>query len=243
MNYSRIASGFGAIIGVIVVAVLFLSLRPIDSICIPVSFGGGIVGAMLGALLSNLYFKNQKKLRNSIRFFRKIGFFAEDVDISDSEIIDIINKKHLPLFGEEINPKDPLSDLLLLSHDHNRVWWKDTEADVLDGNNVYIDFINDLSSISRGIFLPSNVSETWESDEGPITIEFELGEKKHIIKPKYIYDYIDVEIIKEINMYTSSNKYKFEMYRPFDQTAFIVVLSKKEKRLLQRMRGWVFFSL
>ncbi len=243
MGYSFKARLFGALFGSSLIALFMIIFRPYDSICIPVSFLGGIIGAILGALISNLYLNRPKTLSLSVNDFRDLGFFLDKENISDDKLAKMINGEHFALFGEEIDPHSPFSDLLLLSYDKNRVWWEDTEADVLNGNNVYIDFMNDLSKISRGVFSPSEISESWETDEGPISIEFKLGGKKLSIRPKYIDDYIDVEIISNINKLMPSDKYKFELYKPFDQTAFILMLSKDEKIQLQKKRRWEFYPL
>jgi hypothetical protein len=240
MSNSFKARLFGALFGSSLLALFMIVFRPYDPLCLPVSFLGGIIGIILGALINNIYLNRQKSLSHSIKEFRGLDFFRDKENISDEKLAEMINEEHFALFGEEIDPQCPFLDLLLLAYDKKRVWWEDTEADVLNGNNVYIEFMNDLSRISRGVFSPSEISESWVTDEGPITIEFKLGGEKISINPKYIDDYIDVEIISDINKLIPSEK-KFELYKPFDQTAFIIMLSKDEKTRLQKKRGWEFF--
>jgi len=151
MGNSFKARLFGALFGSSLIALFMIIFRPYDSVCIPVSFLGGIIGAILGALISNVYLNRPKTLSLSVNDFRDLGFFLDKENISDDKLAEMINEEHFALFGEEIDPHGPFSDLILLSYDKNRVWWEDTEADVLNGNNVYIDFMNDLSKISMGV--------------------------------------------------------------------------------------------
>ena len=241
MSNSFKARLIGGLYGSSLCALFILVFRPDEPLCLPISFIGGTIGIILGAIINNVYINPPKTLSHSVNRFRALGFFLDNEIFSDEELAEIINGEHFALFRENIDPHGPFSDLLLLSYDKNRVWWEDTEADVLNGNNVYIDFINDLSRISRGVFSPSEISESWETDEGPISIEFFLDGERILINPKYIDDYIDVEIISDINKLLPSDKNKFELYRPFDQTAFILMLSKVEKIQLQKKRGWEFF--
>ena len=243
MSNSFRARLIGALFGSSLVALFFIAFWPEEPLCLPISFLGAIIGIFLGAVINNAYNNRPKTLSNSVNWFRALGFFQDKENISDEKLAEKINREHVALSGEDIDPQRPFSDLLLLSYDKKRVWWEDTEADVLDGNNVYIDFINDLSRISRGKFSPSEITESWETDEGPIYVQFLFNGERITINPKYIYDYIDVEIISDINKLFPTDKEKFEMYKPFDQTAFILMLSKDEKSKLQKKRGWVFHPL
>jgi len=241
MSNSFKARLIGGLYGWSLVALFFIVFLPEGPFFLPISFLGAIIGIILGTIIYNVFINRPKTLSHSVKRFRALGFFLDKENISDEKLAEIINGEHLALFGEDIDPHGPFSDLLLLSYDKKRVWWEDTEADVLNGNNVYIDFINDLSRISKGEFSPSEITETWETDEGPVYVQFLLDGERISINPKYIYDYIDVEIISDINKLLPSDKAKFEMYKPFDQTAFILMLSKNKKSHLQKKRGWVFY--
>ena len=240
MSNSFKARLIGALYGSSLVALFYILFLPEAPFCLPISFLGAIIGIILGTVINN-YVNRSKTLSHSVNRFRALGFFGDNENISDEELAELINGEHLALFGENIDPQGPFSDLLMLSYDKNRVWWEDTEADVLNGNNVYVDFINALSRISRGEFSPGKIIETWETEDGPVYVQFLLHGERITINPKYIYDYIDVEIISDINKLLPSEKGKFELYKPFDQTAFILMLSKDEKIQLQKKRGWKFF--
>lgn len=247
-NYLKLAFISSGLFGCLFFAFLSYLILPrndFETIGIPVSIGGGIIGILAGVFILSLYSRYNVNIRASasIDFFRSISFYNNMNDLTDLDIYRIINDYHQEIYGESINTNNPFFDLHITSFDKSRVWWKDTESDVCSGNNSYTKFLDELSKISRGSFDPSNITEKWESEEGPITVEYYLGNTHHKINPNFIDDYLDIEILRDINNQISSSGYRFEQFMPFDQTAFILVLTKKEKTDLKRKRGWKFYPL
>jgi hypothetical protein len=64
--------------------------------------------------------------------------------------------------------------------------------------------------------------------------------RRYVLHPQFLDDYIDLGIWSEINQIIGTTGMRFELYEPFDQTAFVVALSADEKRRLQKERGWNF---
>lgn len=176
----------------------------------------------------------------SAKFYRDMGFFDEYASLSDNELAAELQQMTKAECGEGFNPADVFSDLLLLSWDKNRVWWDDTEADVYKGNNVYVETLEEWARISRGAFLPENITETWESEQGPVWVDFTLDGTHHRLQPQYNGDWLDISIIDDINRLIRKTDYRFEVYEAFDQTAFVVVLTQGEKLELEQKRGWRF---
>ena len=199
----------------------------------------------MGSLLMDLYRRfNVRVIRaSSVDYIRHIGFFSNMKDFTDLEIYKKIDEKHHIDHGEYLKNNDPIHDLHIMCFDESRIWWDDTEAGVFSGNESYKTFITELAQISRGSFNPKEVTENWENDEGPIQVDYSLDNNNLSINPAYIDDYLDIEILREINKQISSSGYRFELFSPFDQTAFIIVLTEKEKTDLRRKRGWSFYPL
>jgi hypothetical protein len=174
---------------------------------------------------------------NSVRYFRDLGFFEEHGELSEDALAARIEVRHLAQWGTLFDPADPLADLQLLQYDPERIWWKDTEADVCPGNNVYVRVLEEWARISRGYFLPQKVSEKWLSKRS-VTVEFVFEGIPRRVIPKYRDDYLDVSILGEINKLLAVGR--FELYEPFDQTAYVVFLTNEEKRRLERERQWRF---
>lgn len=179
-------------------------------------------------------------LLQSVIYFRELGFFRKYQSMSDEELATMIGGLHKEEWDEDINPENEFSDLLLVKWDKDRIWWDDTEADVCSGNSVYKQVLIEWSEISRGTFFPENVQEHWESEEGPITITFTHNQQNIQIHPQYLDDYIDISILSQVNYLIGKSGKEYAVYLPFDQTAFIIVVTKSEKRKLQKERNWRF---
>ena len=130
-------------------------------------------------------------------------------------------------------------ELIVAERDTDRTWWHDLEADVVDENQVYVSTIGDWAAISVGDFVPSEVAETWSTDSGPVTVAFSLDGQAHELHPAYLEDWIDPTIVGQINDLIASSGRRFEIVKAFDQTAFVVALTKDEREALET-RGWCF---
>jgi hypothetical protein len=132
-----------------------------------------------------------------------------------------------------------LLELLAAAEDTARVWWRDLEADVADGNGVYAATLEEWAAISDGAFAPSAVEEAWASDEGPVTIDFELDGTRLRLEPAYAEDWVDARIATPINELIAASGRRFEFVKAFDQTAFVMALTVAERDALEA-RGWCF---
>jgi hypothetical protein len=73
-----------------------------------------------------------------------------------------------------------------------------------------------------------------------VTVSFTLNGKPETLKPAYLEDWIDPTILTRINELIAASGKQFELYRAFDQTLYLTVLTAAEKRTLERDRGWCF---
>jgi hypothetical protein len=170
---------------------------------------------------------------------RKLDFFASRTE-TDAELAVTIDDQSVAEFGRSPDPDNPISELVVAGVDDERVWWGDLEADVDPTNKVYETTLEDWSAISAGAFAPTEIEETWASPTGPLTVSFLLAGKRETLKPAYLEDWIDPSILTRINGLIAPNGRQFELYRAFDQTLFLIVLTADEKRALERDRGWCF---
>lgn len=178
-------------------------------------------------------------LREFLRFFRPMGFYEEFADLTDEELGKKLLDSYRTEFGE-IDPDDEYADLYLLKEDTNRVWWEDTEADVCDGNEVYVETLRRWHEISRGTFNPKGIKENWKTETGPIKVSFSLVGQQLCLNPKYRDDWLDLDLLLPINLRIRPTGKQFEVYEEFDQTAFVVVLTRDERSLLEQERNWRF---
>lgn len=183
---------------------------------------------------------SEETVADRVSALRAIGFFVDRADATDDEIATEVAASIKAEWGDQIGPADPLFDLLVAGQDPDRIWWRDLEADVSDGNLVYQITLAEWGGISVGSFSPSAITERWDSDAGPVTVTFELDGTEHALQPSYLEDWIDLGILTGINELVASSGRRFESYRAFDQTAFVASLTADERLTLERDRGWCF---
>ncbi|MDR7318246.1 hypothetical protein [Brevibacillus nitrificans] len=148
--------------------------------------------------------------------------------------------------SDPFEPADPLgyfpyADLYLLQLDTQRVWMEDLEADVGKGNGVYAETLKRWSEISNGVFTPTNIVEKWQTDEGPVTVEFEWKGKRLTLTAEYYNDFFDLEILDQLNEIIESTGYQFA-YLTIDQTAFVTCLTDEQRTQWEADRGLSFFN-
>lgn len=171
---------------------------------------------------------------------RKIGLFAGRDGSTDAEIAAEVEASIRAEWGDQVGLDDPLFDLFVAGQDHDRIWWRDLEADVDEMNQVYAQTLDEWSAISVGSFRPTSIVERWDSDVGPVTITFEIDGIEQTLKPAYIEDWIDLGILSGINELVAPSGRRFEAYRAFDQAAFVISVTPEERLALERDRGWCF---
>lgn len=170
---------------------------------------------------------------------RDAGLFARRAALSDVALGEAVQAEIEAAWVSDIEVDDPLIELLVAERDTDRVWWQDLEADVADENQVYVSTVQDWAAISAGAFEPSDISESWASDSGPVTVAFSLGGKAHELHPEYHEDWIDPMIAAAINELIAPSGRRFEIVKAFDQTAFVMALTADERGALES-RGWCF---
>ncbi len=170
---------------------------------------------------------------------RGIGFFADRSHLSDDELGAEIETTIRQEWGIDVDPSDPFLELLVAGQDEQRIWWRDLEADVGPGGDVYVSTIREWAAISVGAFAPESIEEDWASAEGPITVTVTAHGKLLVLEPEYLEDWIDPRIATPINELIAPSGRQFTFFQAFDQTAFVVALTDSERVALED-RGWCF---
>ncbi len=173
---------------------------------------------------------------------REIGLFADRSAASDVALAAELEAS----IGDQWGTVDqwetgdrPMLDIVVAEQDATRVWWRDLEADVTDGNEVYAQTLAEWGEISVGAFAPTDITESWDGAEGPVIVEFTHGGSRRFVAPAYLEDWIDPGILVGINALIADLGRRFELYKAFDQTAFVMALTDDERRALEG-RGWCF---
>lgn len=175
----------------------------------------------------------------AVAALRRVGFFAADLR-SDHDLAAHLAAEHEELCGEPLERPGPALDWRVAAYDEARVWWEDTEADVLAGNDAYRQVIPAWAAVSRGAFAPEEVTEVWETPQGPVRVEVSLAGRRHTLSPRVVDDYYDLGVVTQINDLLELGSPRFAVVEQFDQTAVVLALTDDERRFLETERGWRF---
>ncbi|MGF7035050.1 hypothetical protein J2T17_006042 [Paenibacillus mucilaginosus] len=193
-------------------------------------------------------FSPEERVADAAKYYRAMGFFAPDASMTEQQFTEKFRDFHKN-FGEEQdwNPyyaKSAYSmqgDLYLLGEDAGRVWLEDTEADVGKGSGVYVQALQRWSEISRGAFNPTDIVETWGSEEGPVTVSFTLNGQRKTVYPLFYNDFMDMDILRDINRMIRDTGYQFAV-NVIDQMVFVTVLTPEEQRKIEAERFLEFWN-
>jgi len=205
--------------------------------------------ALAGIFASQAYFQHQPKLTpeqkkewlvKAVHFYRELGFFSEYGDLTDDKLATKLNSQYRRRMGESLDPTGPIPDLTLLEFDKSRLWLSDLECDVMPENQVYARIVKRLGEISRGAFQPTDISENWESDKGPIRVEFTLNGARHSFQPKYREDWMDTDFVFWIAKLFQDSEYKLAICPGNPITAAFLTLEERDR--IKKERG-LFFGM
>lgn len=167
-----------------------------------------------------------------VRFYQELGFFAEK---QPKSVVELFCAGH----ERPLDPCRPWDDVFLLRYSDGDVWTDDPEADVGAVNMVYSAVLPEWARISGGAFAPTDIGEHWESDEGPVTLTFQLAGKPEILLPRYLDDWIDLNVLQQINSLMASSGRQFECAMDVNY-AVVLCLTREQKRRMQVERGFPF---
>ncbi len=179
----------------------------------------------------------QEWLDHFVRFYRAQNFFEKYAALSDAEFADLLMRWYAAAWAQPLDPSEFVTELRLLSSDETRVWWRDLHANVARGKNVYVTVLQAWSAIARGKFLPDEISETWDSEQGPIALAFLLDDEKVRVYPRPMGDEIDLGILPPINRLIEKTGVEFCAHEVFAETGYVIAVTEKEKIQLE-LRGW-----
>lgn len=181
-------------------------------------------------------------LAEAVPYFRSRGFFADERQQPDEAVIARVRAYYRRDWDDYIGsaPDRPAADQFLLMADTARVWFRDLEC-VYRGDEAYAGSLREWAAISRGIFTPTQIAETWRAAEGPVDVTFVFRGVQHTFVHRDGHDdFIDLEIIHMINRLLTDTPYRFEACDNLGDCRFIVVLDHHEKTRLKQERGWSF---
>lgn len=167
-----------------------------------------------------------------VRFYQQLGFFTK---AEPATIIKQFSDDH----GLLPNSDNKWDDVFLLAYAKDKVWADDPEADVCAENKIYQEVLPEWAHISHGAFAPYNITEQWESDSGPITVWFQLGERLASVSPNYQDDWIDLKVLRQINRLIDGSGRQFECSSD-GNFALVLCLTSEQKQTMRTKRQFPF---
>jgi hypothetical protein len=168
-----------------------------------------------------------------VRYYQPLGFFRGQ----DPRTVAIeYERSH----EGPIDPSRPWLDAYLLAHARGGTWCGDPEADVHISNPVYTELLEEWAAISEGAFRPSDIAEEWESEEGSITVRFNLDGREVSVSPKHQLDWIDLNVLQQINRLIAGSGRQFECYHDGGNFALVMCLTPGQKAAMQNERRFPF---
>lgn len=186
-------------------------------------------------------------LTKAVAFYQPRGFFRQypgDIDDVVDKLFPFLEAQNEHDEFSALDLESPEFDLFFLSLDNQRTLYDsmDFGSALVPGGKAYVATVEALARISRGVFAPSNVSERWETTDGPIVISFQLEGKERSLKVDTWDGMFDFRILLQINLLLKNTPHRFEM-APLDDILFITVLTAEEKMDLERHRNLAFMVL
>ena len=167
-----------------------------------------------------------------VRFYQELGFFA---GIDPASVV----QRYAHDYGRPPTANNPWDDVFLLAYAEGEVWADDPEADVCAENEVYSEVLAQWARISHGAFTPTEVTEHWESESGPITLTFNLGSRTSSVSPSYQDDWIDLEVLRQINAIIGPSGRQFECAVD-GNFVLVLCLTIEQKITMQTQRKFPF---
>lgn len=164
-----------------------------------------------------------------------LGFFADTAHLPMKERVAALWPAFEQRHGHPFRVSDDFREPKLAALDTTRVWWRDAEADVGSGNDVYAEVLTQWAEIARGRFAPHDVRETWAGPEGPIEIAFTHRGEPHMLRPAFDRDWLDMDALRRVG--ACLDDLELMEVHTGDQTAYVLFATVDEAVKLQD-RGW-----
>jgi len=167
-----------------------------------------------------------------VRFYQQLGFFT---GADPAAVV----QRYTAEYDAPPDPSKRWDDVFLLSYSKGDVWADDPEADVCAENEVYSEILPKWARISHGAFAPGAITEEWDDESGPITLRFDLGGSAESVSPNYQDDWIDLEVLRQVNALIVKSGRQFECAVD-GNFALVLCLTPEQKATMRTQRGFPF---
>ncbi|TAK03743.1 hypothetical protein EPO34_01095 [Patescibacteria group bacterium] len=175
--------------------------------------------------------------QDRIAFYHSVGLLKDIAGRTDAESA----KKLQEAFAYEWSDiAEPYDEIFMLGLDADHVLVTDPEADVLDGNEMYVETLDQLAKLSDSAFAPKDIEERWAGEEGPVTVSFKVAGTSHTFSPAYLDDWLDLgATLDAANATLPADGSRFWMFVD-GNTAIIAFLTAAQHEAIRTKRGIEF---
>lgn len=208
----------------------------------------GLVGSSCNSPTAMVKPTSLDTVKAKIITLRKYGFFERYSWSSNEDMFDSLYETRIAdysrVYHRFVDPGMQVEDYQLLYLDKERSVFGDSKAGVFEGR--YVDLITAFGKASNGLFTPTNITEKWESDTGPITVSFIHKEERIEFKPKQNNDWLCEQVFEIINVQMTKNgPQKFYRFlgtngQGLGQYFLYVRMTKEQKNRLEATFPWKF---
>jgi len=208
----------------------------------------------------------KEQILDILPYFRTLGFFSQHKTLSDTDLMKMIDTQCAAnnYYGslKKINRSDWLDHIEnsgirtaliesdILGFDTVRTWFI---GDYMGGNEDFQDafriaphnvsykkFIEELLERSNGKVVLEDLDVTGEEYE-PIKIKFNYGGAQHTLNSTGDGGVLYVPFLRELNDIIQDSGYSFQFVQdPQYGNTFFYCLSHKERKKIEKDRGWSF---
>lgn len=167
--------------------------------------------------------------------FRRAGWFAGHEELSDEQLTARLEATLMAVDGFELPDEASELDEILLGLDAARTFGDDTEADVAEGNAVYVGLAKGLAALLGEDFRITNVKEDW-ADNWSVLVRFRLNGTPTQIRLRQCNDWVDPRFFTELNALLPENGPRFWFVHNGGQNAIVTRATAQERAELESSR-------
>jgi hypothetical protein len=130
--------------------------------------------------------------------YRKAGWFEDEVG-SDEEVAERARGRWWEHWESEVDTSGPDDGIFICMSDPSRATWFDPEADTCEGNETYIDALQELSALTGGAVVITDAVEDWQRQPGRVFVSYRLNGSQHELALHHFDDWVDPKMIAQLN--------------------------------------------
>lgn len=177
-----------------------------------------------------------------VRWFRPRGFFVGET-VSDEQLAAALAERIEREWGtslDELAADQQAADMHVLSLDARRVFRPGSKY-IHRGDGTYAEVLQRSAALAPAAFAARDVTERWDSDEGPIHVTYRLHGVEHRFTTA-ADRYLDASIVLHLDLAADDPDVRLRVCDHLGMPDFVIALDDATSDALRRDRGWTFWD-